>query len=260
MRNVPMVKLGHTELKVSKIGFGTFDFGTRSLNISPEKGGQILTEAYKIGVNFWDTSDDYGSHPHIASALKQVPRKEVVISTKTYAKNSEEAKKSLENSLKELNTDYLDILLLHYVKSDSIDESRELLRDLKTFKAAGIVKAIGLSTHSVAVAKAAAQFEELDVIMATCCKADQAIINKFRERIPLEDGSMEDMFQALKLDHEKGKGVIAMKVLGDNTPPLVRNYKIAIKAIAQLNFVDAMVVGMRNLYEVKQNVKAITSI
>lgn len=95
MSKVPKVKLGSSGLVVSKLGFGTFDFGVRSLGIVPEEGCRILSEAHRLGVSFWDTSDDYGSHPHIAAALRVIPRKRVVISTKTSAKSGEEAGKSL---------------------------------------------------------------------------------------------------------------------------------------------------------------------
>lgn len=257
---VPMVNLGSTGLKVSKLGFGTFDFGIPSHNISPKEGAQILIDSHKLGVKFWDTSDDYGSQLHIASALKHLARKEVAISTKTSAKNDVEVRRSLENSLKELNTDYVDIFFLHFVKHDWIDKCHKMLKELKNLKTTGVAKAIGLSTHSVAVARRAAEFEELDVLLATCCKADQTLINKFKERIPLEDGSIDEMFYALRLAHDNGKGVVAMKVLGDKTPPLVRNYQASIKAVAQLDFVDAIVIGMRSLSEVKKNVKAIASI
>jgi len=259
MLKVPMVNLGTTKLKVSKLGFGTFDFGVPSLKIDPAEGGRILMEAHELGVSFWDTSEDYGSHPHIASALKLVPRKEVVISTKTNAKNVEEAKKSLKKSLEELHTDYVDIFRLHLVRSDWIDCGHELLKELSDVKKTGIVKAIGLSTHSVDVVREASQFEESDVIMTICCKASQTVISEFHEHIPLEDGSIEDMFDAIKLAHNLGKGVIAMKVLGTSTPPLVKNYRSSIKSIAKLGFVDAMVIGMKNLDEVRKNVKVILS-
>jgi aryl-alcohol dehydrogenase-like predicted oxidoreductase len=130
---------------------------------------------------------------------------------------------------------------------------------MKELKTTGIVKAIGLSTHSVAVARKAARFEELDVIMAVCCKANQALINKFNELIHLEDGSMQKMFRALKLAHDSGKGVVAMKVLGGEAPPLIAKYQAAIKEVTQLDFVDAIVIGMRSLDEVKKNVMVIAS-
>ncbi len=259
MRKVSFVNLGKTGLKVSRLGFGTFDFGVPSLNISPEEGGRILFEAHKLGVNFWDTSEDYGSHPHMASALKLVPRKEVIVCTKTNAKTPDEAKIGLKNVLKELDLSYIDIFLLHYVKSAWIDDCHEVLRELNRMKTAGTVKAIGLSTHSVTVVKEASYFKEADVIMTICCKANQATINKFHEYIPLEDGSIEDMLQAMDSAHNIGKGIIAIKVLGNSASPLIKNYRSSIKSIAKLDFVDTLCVGMKSLDEVKKNVEAILS-
>jgi aryl-alcohol dehydrogenase-like predicted oxidoreductase len=253
MPKVPKISLGTTGLRASKLGFGP------PVNLTPEEGGKLLFNSYKLGVNFWDTSDDYGSHPHIASALKYVPRKEVIISTKTYAKSGKEATKSLKSSLKELETDYLDIFLLHFVQSNQIEACQKVLREMKELKTTGIAKAIGLSTHSVTVAKKAATFDDLDVIMAVCCKADQALIDKYNEFIHLEDGSMQEMFRALKLSHDNGKVVIAMKVLGGGAPPLIEKYSEPVRAVARLEFVDAMVVGMRNLEEVKKNAQIIAS-
>jgi len=262
MLRVPVVNLGNTGLKVSKLGFGTADFGD-PLNLSPKEGGEILAESYRLGVNLWDTSDDYGSHPHVASALRLVPRKEVVISTKTSAKSGEEAKESLKESLRELGTDHIDIFLLHYVTSDWVKGCCRVLKELSNIKATGMVKAVGLSTHSVTVVREASQFDEVDVIMAICCKASQETINKFPDSIPLEDGSIKEMFNAIKSVHKNGKGVIAMKVLGGGVSGqpalLAKHYKSAIKAIAQLDFLDAVVIGMRSLDEVKKNLNVILS-
>jgi len=257
MLRVPKVNLGSTRLKVSKLGFGTYDFGVPSLHVSPEEGGQILIEAHGLGVNFWDTSDDYASHPHVASALKSVPRREAVISTKTYARTGGEAEKSMENSLRELGTDYVDVFLLHFVQHDWVQACQKVLKHLATLKDTEIVGAIGLSTHSVAVVREAAGFEELDVIMALCCKASQKTIDKYHDYVPLEDGSMREMVTALKMAHEKGKGVIAIKVLGNAAQPFIKNHQSYIRSVAKLNFVDSMVIGMKNLEQVKKNIKAL---
>lgn len=259
MTRVGSVNLGVTGLKVSRLGFGTFDFGVPSLHITPREGGRILKESHKLGVSYWDASNDYGSHAHVAAALRLVPRGEVSISTKTSARNYEEATKSLQDSLAELGTDYVDIFLLHLVKYNSIQASRRLLRKLSDAKTTGVVKAIGLSTHSVKVVTEASGFEEVDVIMTICCGAGQDVIDRFRDHIPLEDGSIQEMFDAIKLAHDNGKGVIAMKVLGTSAPPLVADYRSSIGSVARLDFVDTMVIGMRNLHQVRKNVKAILS-
>jgi len=256
---VPITDLGKTSLKVSKLGFGTVYLGLPQLNISPEEGGKILAQSHKLGINYWDTADDYGSHQHVASALRHLRRKEVFISTKTVFKNNEQLKKSLKNCLKELETDYIDIFMLHGTTYRHLQECHQALRELEELKNSETIKSIGLSTHSVAVVREVSEFKELDVVMAICCKADQAIVNGFPEDIRLEDGSIKEMHEALKQAHDRGKGVIAMKVLGMGATKLVENYQLAIKAVNQLGFVDAMVIGMRNLEEVEKNVKTITS-
>jgi aryl-alcohol dehydrogenase-like predicted oxidoreductase len=259
MTRVGSVNLGATGLKVSRLGFGTFDFGVPSLHVTPRDGGRILKESHELGVSYWDTSDDYGSHAHVAAALRLVPRGEVSISTKTSARNYEKARESLQDSLAELGTDYVDIFLLHLVKYDSIQASRRLLRKLSDFKMTEVVKAIGLSTHSVKVVREASRFEEVDVIMTICCRASQDVIDRLRDHIPLEDGSMQEMLDAIKLAHDSGKGVIAMKVLGTSAPPLVADYRSSIASVARLDFVDTVLIGMRNVDQVRKNVGAILS-
>ena len=174
---VPKVNLGATGLQVSKLGFGTFDFGVSSLHISQREGARILGESLKLGVDYWDTSEDYGSHAHIAAALGLVPRKTVVISTKTDARDPQETGKTVKRFLRELCTDYLDIVLLHLVKSNWIRGCHSVLKRLSEIKTTGLVKAIGLSTHSVAVVREAARFDEVDLIMTICCKADLSLIH-----------------------------------------------------------------------------------
>ena len=168
---VPLVNLGKSGLRVSKLGFGEVDFGEKDpFHLGPKEGWRILTEAYKLGVNFWDSSDDYDTHPLGASALKLLPRKDVVISYKTSAKNGREANRSLKSFLKELNTDYIDIFLLHCVQSDWMKGRSRMLKELDALKATGTVRAIGLSTHSVSVVREAALIEEVNVILTICCR------------------------------------------------------------------------------------------
>jgi len=256
---IPAVRLGATGIKVSKLGFGTYDFGVPSLKISPYQGGKILRRAHELGVTLWDTSDDYGSHPHIASVLKQIPRAEAVVCTKTGAESGREAAASLARSLEELGTDYVDILLLHAVDAGWLRGCRKVLRDLGKTKRAGTVRAIGLSTHSVTVVREAARFEEVDVIMTICCNVDQATLRRYRKLIPLEDGSMEEMRAALELVHHHGKGTIAMKVLGNGAPALVEDFASSIRWVAALEAVDAMVVGMKNAGQLMKNVRALAT-
>jgi predicted aldo/keto reductase-like oxidoreductase len=169
------------------------------------------------------------------------------------------ATRSLEHSLNELGTDYIDIFFLHYVTSDWVDGCRKVLRELGDAKASGMAKAIGVSTHSVKVVREAAAFEDVDVVLAVTCGAKEATLRRLPENVPLEDGSMREMFAALHAVHEAGKGVIGMKSLGTGAPVLLEDYRASIRSIARLGFVDALLIGMKDVDEVEKNVAALTA-
>jgi len=260
MQRVPLVKLGKTGPEVSRLGFGEVDFGDKDpFHLGPKEGWRILTESFKLGVNFWDVCDAYSTHPHGARAIRLLPRKKVVISYKTGAKSPKKALKSLHSFLQELGTDYVDILMLHCVQSDWRGWPK-MVKELSKIKATGLARAVGLSTHSVTVVRQASEIEEVDVILAICCKASAAVIDKY---IPIEDGTIEEMYDAIKLAHENGKGMIAVKILGGRVigpaPTLIKNYASAIGSIAGLDFVDAMFIGMSNLDEVRKNIESVLS-
>jgi aryl-alcohol dehydrogenase-like predicted oxidoreductase len=84
------IELGHTGLRVSRLGIGTGTHGwaghSEQTALGIEELASLLREAYGLGVTFWDAADQYGSHPHVAEALKQVPRDRVILTTKTTAK------------------------------------------------------------------------------------------------------------------------------------------------------------------------------
>src|SRR2546428_7799009 len=83
------VRLGRTGLTVSTLCFGTGYMGG-----SVASGARLLTRAYDLGITFWDASDDYGTHPHVAQALREVGRDGVVVATKTYASTAVGARRA----------------------------------------------------------------------------------------------------------------------------------------------------------------------
>ncbi|HEV8643675.1 MAG TPA: aldo/keto reductase, partial [Methylomirabilota bacterium] len=109
MKRPPMerVELGRTGLKVSRLAFGTGYLAGRV-----GAGARLLAEAYEVGVNFWDTSDDYGTHPHVRQALKEIGRDDVVVATKTYAATALGARRSVTRALRELGVGAVDLFLL----------------------------------------------------------------------------------------------------------------------------------------------------
>ncbi len=243
-----LLPLGRTGLKVSRLSFGTVYFSSYGENLSTEAAASVLLAALERGVNTWDTSDDYKTHPHVACALRacalrRVPRDQMVVSSKISSFEN-----SLDNVLKELGTDYLDILLAHCVELNKVEAWREVIRSWLPEKARGRVRAIGLSTHSAKVAALASEWPETDVILMP--------INAAGVTTPgahFEDGGVEDMLRAAKTACANGKGVLAMKVMGGGT--LAKDPAAAVRFVARLPYVHSLCIGMRNLQQVEENLR-----
>jgi len=151
--------LGSTGLSVSEIGFGTWQLGNKKdwKGASKEEGIELVHQALELGCNFFDTAPNYGSgnsEKILGAALKD-KRDEVVISTKfghfpdgSVDYDAELIRGSVKNSLKELETDYLDSLLLHNPPFEALTGATDHFDILEELKAEGKIKAYGASVDS----------------------------------------------------------------------------------------------------------------
>ncbi|MFC2126605.1 aldo/keto reductase, partial [Bacteroidota bacterium] len=204
-----MVELGKTGLKVSRLAMGT---GTHGVNKSSNqdrrlgvKGlGELLHMAYDEGVSFWDSADQYGTHPHLKEGLKFVPREKVTILTKTHATTEDEMKKDLDRFRQEIGTDYLDIVLIHFQTKENWTEIKEgAMNVLSQAREDGIIRAHGVSCHSIEALKTAADSDWVQV--------DMARINPDGSRM---DADVPTVVKVLEKMHNQGKGIVGMKLLG----------------------------------------------
>ncbi|MGO8758554.1 MAG: aldo/keto reductase [Terracidiphilus sp.] len=131
--------LGRTGLKVTTVGFGCM------ITSDPS----VIARAADLGVNYFDTARGYqhGNNERMVGAALGAKRKQVVLSTKTHAPDKAGMLQHLEESLKELNTDYIDIWYLHG-RTGPADISDEHIEIQQLAKQQGKVRFIGVSTHS----------------------------------------------------------------------------------------------------------------
>src|SRR5690348_5861885 len=121
--------LGRTGLKVSVAGLGTGGFSRLGLRAgkTEDEAATLIQEAYDLGVNFIDTAPSYGTEGVVGKALKSLPRDKVVIATKAQIHRNNEWHSperviaSLDNSLKVMGTDHIDVFNLHGVEADEYD-------------------------------------------------------------------------------------------------------------------------------------------
>ena len=248
-----IVTLGKTGIKVSRlaVGTGTNGFAHRSdqsegLGISGL--ADVLIAAYDHGINFWDSADSYGTHPHLKEALKHIKREKVVILTKTRATSAGEMKADLERYLKELGTDYIDILLLHQMRSQDWPVEKEgAMEVLEKARKDGIIRAHGVSCHTIEALEAASNSDWVQV--------DLARINPEGVRM---DDDVPIVTKVLQKMHKQGKGIVGMKIFGGgrltNQPDECLHY------ILNLNFVDAFTIGQESKEQMLDLVKRIPKV
>jgi aryl-alcohol dehydrogenase-like predicted oxidoreductase len=239
-------KLGNTGLMVTELCFGALPMGPNQFGLPAEEGGELIREAILSGVSFLDTAQSYRTYDHIRNGLKGLPGgKDVVVSTKSGASTYEDMRKAVEEARIALDRDVLDIFHLHAARVDrSVFKQREgAFECLMDMKARGIVKAAGISTHSVDAVRAAAEIPGLDVVFP--------IINV--EGLGILHGTRDEMAVAIKGAADRGKGLLAMKALGGGN--LLADRERAFGYVRSLPGITAVAVGMVNRDELAMNLK-----
>lgn len=239
------VKLGKTDIEVSKLCFGSLTMTPFQANLTEREGAYLIEYAYNKGINFIDTAQIYENYNYINRALKgSIKREDYVITSKTYAYTEELAKEALDEALLKLGTDYIDIFLLH--EQESIHTLRGHWEAIEYFikaKEKGKIRAIGLSTHRVSGVEAARDTKEIEIV--------HPIINKYG--IGIQDGSREDMLDRIKEAHDLGTGVYSMKPLGGGH--LIKDAESAFNFVNSMDSIDAIAIGMQSTDEIDANIK-----
>ena len=239
-------KLGKTEIKVSRLCFGSLTITETQGNLSKEQAGKLLSFAYENGINFIDTAELYENYHLLREVFKYVKRENFIITSKTYAYSKEGAQKSLNKYLKDLKTDYADIFLLHEQESElTLKGHYEALEELWKLKEKGYIKAIGISTHKIRAVKAAREFKEIDII--------HPMTNL--EGLGILDGTIDEMMDEISKARKAGIGIYAMKVLGGGH--LISKSEDAIKWAVDREEFDSIAIGMQSEAEVSANTSLI---
>ena len=236
--------LGKTEIKVTELCFGALPIGPLQSNISVEKGAKLIRAALKRGINFIDTAEAYKTYPHIRKALEGY-NGEVIIATKSSAETYKKMEQSIKDALESLGRSYIDIFLLHAARvTPSVFEERAgALKCLKDYKAKGVIRAIGISTHVMEIVSRAAKVKEIDIIFPIINKLGMGII----------DGSVDDMVKAISGAHRVGKGLYAMKALAGGH--LIDQLEESFNFVRNIKGISSIAVGMVNQKELELNLK-----
>jgi aryl-alcohol dehydrogenase-like predicted oxidoreductase len=204
-----------------------------------------MRHAFDRGVNFFDLADAYGSHPFFREAMRGVERSRYVIQTKTDSRDPREAAANVERFLKELDTDYIDSLIIHCVtEGDWTTSYRGVMDVFSEAKRKGKVRAVGVTCHS---------FEALEAAAAS----DWVEINQVRwnPRAAHMDADVDKARELFRRMRARGQGMIGMKVVGQGD--IVRGRPALTPAECfrfqlESGVVDAFVVGVESVEHIDE--------
>jgi 1-deoxyxylulose-5-phosphate synthase len=235
------VTIGKTGIHTSRLAMGTGTVGVGHHSHQTALGvdglSALLLNGYDHGLRFFDAADSYGSHPHVAEALKHVPRDKVTVLTKTWARDPATARTDLDRFRKELGTDYIDICLMHCLtEADWTERYKGVMDVFSEAKEKGIIRAHGCSCHSIDALRAAAKSPWVEV--------DLVRINPIGSFMDSDPSTVVGVMREMKAS---GKGLIGMKILGQGD---MRNRQDeALKFALSLGLLDAFTIGAESKAE-----------
>ena len=235
------VTLGQTGIKTSRLAMGTGTLGyghhSRQTALGMDGLSRLLLNGYDHGLRFFDAADSYGSHPHVAEALKHVDRRKVTVLTKSWSRDAAGMRADLARFRRELNLEQIDIVLMHCITDGACTTKyRGDMDVLEEAKQKGMIRAHGCSCHSIEALRAAAKSPWVEV--------DLVRINPIGAEM---DASPETVVSVIREMHAAGKGIVGMKILGQGA---MRNrQEEALRYALGLGLLDAFTIGAESIAE-----------
>jgi aryl-alcohol dehydrogenase-like predicted oxidoreductase len=235
------VTLGKTGIKTSRLAMGTgtvgYDHHSNQTALGVNGLSSLLRNGYDSGLRFFDAADSYGSHPHVAEALKHVSRDKATVLTKTWAREAKGVRADLDRFRRELGVEYLDICLMHCLtEADWTERYRGAMDELEEAKHQGIIRAHGCSCHSIEALRAAAKSPWVEV--------DLARVNPIGSHMDADPATVVGVLREMKAS---GKAVVGMKILGQGD--MRKRQDEAIRYALSLGVLDAFTIGAESKTE-----------
>ena len=247
-KGLPTTMLGNTGARIPLLIMG---LGSRFMAVDEDTGLEILETGLNKGLYYWDTAASYKndqqySEERVGKILPSV-RERVFLSSKVQERSGEEAKRTIETSLKRLNTDYIDLYQIHSINNEEevekFGDKDGVLPVLKKYQEEGVIRNIGFTGHTSAAAmKKTAEMYDFDTMLIALNHQKQG--EKFEE-------------QPLPFAAKKGMGVLAMKVIRPRETVNGLDPKDLVRYALSLDGVTAAVIGTDSVEVLDKNVETI---
>jgi predicted aldo/keto reductase-like oxidoreductase len=258
---VDQVTLGKTGLKLSRLGLGTGSIGgSIQRGLGQEKFNSLIRYAYDQGITYIDTAQAYRTHEMVREAIKGLPREKLFIQSKMPG-TPEKPLEVLDRYRKELNVDYIDSLLVHCGVSKNWDEKRKRLLDaFEEAKQKKIIRAHGISCHSIPASTRAAQLDWVDINLVRINPQGAHMDTPAEKWNAKSDAShVPAMMEQIKIMRKKRHGIIGMKLIGNGDFKKPEDREKSIRFAMKCGLLDAVVIGFKSTAEIDEAIKNMNS-
>ena len=256
------ITLGNSEIKVTRLAFGTGTFGGRmNRELGQEQFTSLVRHAYDRGVRFFESAQAYtGMHEMLANALKGIPRDSYKLMTKYRLRGTDEFGVTLDRFRKELNSEYFDILLLHCVRVPDWAEQYKRLRDsFSEAKQKKIILAHGASCHGLLPLRTFPESADwLDVALLRV-NHDGTKMDTLKQVDSDDLGDVNEVVSHIKAIRAKGTGVIGMKIMGEGQFKTPAQRDASVQFVMKLGTVDAVTIGFKSTAEIDEAIERINT-
>ncbi|MGE0887243.1 MAG: aldo/keto reductase [Blastocatellales bacterium] len=260
---VPLGKLNKQKIKIPRVGMGTGTVnGKTQRDLGQEGFNALVKHAYDRGVRYIDTADNYKTHEMVREAIKanKLQRDKIFIQTKLplRAETIADPMKTIDRYRKELGVDYIDSLLIHCAtKGNWVADHKFLMDAFDEAQHKGWIKIKGCSCHGLTALREATQSDWMEVQLARVNPQGHLVDGDHPTNPHHPAGKVAEAMKEIKAMHDKGRGIIGMKLVGEGSFTDPEDREKAVRYAMTCGFVDAVVMGFKNTAEVDEAVERI---
>jgi 1-deoxyxylulose-5-phosphate synthase len=253
------VTLGKTGTKVTRLAFGTGSYsGAVQRNLGQDGFNRLVRYAYDRGIRFFETSDSYDDmHRMLGIALEGLPRDSYRIMTKVTTEDSIDPQQKIDALRRQINSDYFDILLLHWQHTGTwIEDTRHWQDAVLVAQKRGAVITRGASVHGLPALRQVPGFDWLQVAMIRVNHNGTRMDTEIADGPGL--GNVTEVVSHIHQARAAGMGVISMKLAGEGVFNHDDRQKAMRFAFREAR-VDSVTVGYKNNGEIDEAISNINA-
>jgi predicted aldo/keto reductase-like oxidoreductase len=244
---VDQVPLGKTGIRLSRLGFGTgSSSGSEQTSLGKGEFIRLLHYAYDRGITYIDTAQSYQTFEWIGDAIKGLPREKLFLQSKIL-READNVLPVIDHHRKVFDTDYIDSLLIHCMtRGGWTDQWKRVMDGFDEAKQKKWIRAKGVSCHTLPALRNATASEWTEVHLVRVNPQGRYMDGMTADWGGSTRVEVSPVMDQIKAMHQKGRGVIGMKIIGNGDFRNPEDREKSIRFAMACKDIDAVVIGFTN--------------